>query len=157
MGLRDKLNRAKPMHVAIGAGLCMAVAAYVIWSQTGAGPSALGGAVVLKCAKPECARPHRMSLGDAMRQATVDDLSGRYPAAKCPACGEDRLAYAWECPSDHTVFFRVASNAPEGERKTDPRSDVPPVLQGTKCPQCGWDPAAEEREKLAKALGRPSR
>jgi len=145
VGVREKLNQLKPLHVGIAASICIALAAYVVYTRlSGSQPGKLGGAAVLQCIHPQCAHVAHTTLGDVLEQTTVDGMDRRYPAMPCPKCGQNALALAIECPNCKTVFHRLP--------QAPPPDGAPQQVGLPNCPKCGQSMIEWEREQMRKGL-----
>jgi hypothetical protein len=110
MYIRDSLQKVKPIYVAIPAliicGIAIVMAVKSVARQSD--PTA-GNKLLLKCVNPECGNVVRMALNDVIKGQTIRTEIAGTPGVKCPRCGRNSLARAYECPNDHTIFTQTLS------------------------------------------------
>jgi predicted RNA-binding Zn-ribbon protein involved in translation (DUF1610 family) len=146
MDVRFTLQKVKPIYVAIPALIICGIAIFMA-VKSAARPSdpTAGNKILLKCVNPECGEVVRMALNDVIKGQTIRTEIAGTPGVKCPKCGHNTLARAYECPNDHTIFTRTISAVKP--LATGAVSDDAPS-GGTaelKCPKCGWDPITRSR------------
>jgi predicted RNA-binding Zn-ribbon protein involved in translation (DUF1610 family) len=141
MEIRYTLQKVKPIYVAIPALAVCGVAIFMAMRSM-ARPSdpTAGNRVLLKCVNPECGLVVKMALNDVIKGQTIRTEMAGTPGVKCPKCGRNTLARAYECRNDHTIFTQMLSAAkPPAKGAADDDAPAGGALD-LKCPKCGWNP-----------------
>ncbi len=139
MAVRETINQIKPAYIVAAAGLCIVVMVVFLYRAIHRSRVSMTQPIVLKCTN--CGEVvDTTQEGLNIHHGAIGIADPRYPAMKCPKCGNDSLVLAARCPNDHTVFTIY----------TYPTDGKPPFF--AKCPGGDWDPQEAYKKEQERIL-----